>query len=231
MREREHGAKMSDPNSEFRYRLLERADLEGVPLSCQGTREQIAGRIAEIGSSAMLAFEGSRHVGQLQFRPYVSGTRSPDGINDPLYWMDFEGREPALPEKTLALFCFHVGQLEAGQARDPRYFGRGMGTGLLDATLAWARRAGFQAVVAKATPPTWPIPQFMGGMPLRVYASRGFEEAASYRDAALRSGFDGVLEGRYGSQWQEGLRALVREGADLDDLATASICVLKNEPA
>ena len=220
---------MNGQKGGFCYRLLERADVEDVPLSCQGSREQIVDRIAEIGSSAMLAFEGTRHVGQLQFRPYVSGTTSPDGINDPLYWMDFGGHAPPLPERTLALFCYHVGQLEDGGARDSRYFGRGMGTGLLDATLAWARQSGFQAVVAKATPPTWPIPQFMGGMPLQVYASRGFEEAVSYHDAALRSGLDGVLEGRYGGQWQDALRTLVQEGANLDELATANICALRVE--
>jgi hypothetical protein len=218
---------MNGSKSEFRYRLLERADIENVPLSCQGAREQVIERIAEIGSSAMLAFEGARHVGQLQFRPYVSGTTSPDGINDPLYWMDFGGHAPPLPERTLALFCFHVGQLEDGSARDPQYFGRRMGTDLLDATLVWAKKSSFQAVAAKTTPPTWPIPQFMGGMPAGVYASRGFEQAASYHDAALRSGLDGVLEGRYGSQWQDALGTLVREGANLDDLARATLCVLR----
>lgn len=222
---------MNSHQSEFRYRLLERADIEDVPLSCQGAREQVVERIAEIGSSAMLAFEEATHVGQLQFRPYVSDTVSPDGINDPLYWMDFGDHAPPLPERTLALFCFHVGQLEDGSAREPRYFGRRMGTDLLDATLAWAGKAGFQAVVAKATPPTWPIPQFMGGMPSGVYASRGFEQAASYHDAALRSGLDGVLEGQYGSQWQDGLGKLVREGVNLDDLATATLCVRRLDPA
>jgi hypothetical protein len=220
---------MSGQKSGFRYRLLERADIDDVPLSCQGSREQVVDRIDAIGSSAMLAFEGARHVGQLQFRPYVSGTASPDGINDPLYWMDFGGHAPPLPERTLALFCYHVGQLEDGGARDSQYFGRRMGTDLLDATLVWARESGFQAVVAKATPATWPIPQFMGGMPSGVYASRGFEEAASYHDIALRRGLDAVLEGRYGSQWQDALGTLVREGADLDELATAAICALRIE--
>ena len=222
---------MNGWKSEFRYRPLERADLEHVPLSCQGDREQIVERFAEIGSSAMLAFEGARHVGQLQFRPYVPGTASPDGINDPLYWMDFEDRAPPLPERTLALFCYHVGQLESGSERDPGYFGRRMGTGLLDATLVWARESGFRAVVAKATPPTWPIPQFMGGMPAGVYTSRGFEQVASYHEPALRRGLDGVLEGRYGSQWRDALGALVREGANLDELDIVSACVLRIEAA
>jgi GNAT superfamily N-acetyltransferase len=172
---------MRSQQAEFRYRPLEPADVDRVPLSCQGRREEVTLRIAEIGSSAMLAFEGDRHVGQL----------------------------------------------ENGSARDPRYFGRGMGTGLLDATLAWARKSGFQAVVAKAIPPSWPIPQFMGGMPAQVYASRGFEQAASYHDAALRRGLDGVLEGRYGDQWREGLSALLQEGADLEELSTTTLCVLR----
>ena len=220
---------MNSHESEFCYRSLEPADIDDVPLSCQGNREQVVERIAEIGSTAMLAFEGNRHLGQLQFRPYVYGTASPDGINDPLYWMDFGDHAPPLPERTLALFCFHVGQLEDGNARDPQYFGRRMGTDLLEATLAWARKAGFQAVVAKATPPTWPIPQFMGGMPAGVYASRGFEQAACYHDADLRRGLDAVLEGRYGSQWQDALGTLVREGVNLDDLATATVCVRRVE--
>jgi hypothetical protein len=37
--------------------------------------------------------------------------------------------------------------------------------------------------------------------------------------------FDGVLEGRYGDQWRGVLSSLVQEGADLDELATATLCV------
>ena len=93
---------MSAGESGFHYRLLERAEVDSVPISCQGEREQILERIAAVGSSAMMAFEGDTHVGQLQFRPYVPGTRSPAGIGDPLYWMDFGDRAPPLPQRTLA---------------------------------------------------------------------------------------------------------------------------------
>ena len=179
-------------------------------------REQVVERIAEIGSSAMLAFEAARHVGQLQFRPYLSGTTSPDGINDPLYWMDFEARHRRCRSEPWPSSASTWVSSRDGSARDSQYFGRRMGTDLLDATSCGRGKPGFEAVVAKATPPTWPIPQFMGGMPPGVYASRGFEQAVSYHDAALRRGLDGVLEGRYGSQWQEGLARLVQEGADLD---------------
>ena len=50
---------MDRHQSEFRYRPLERADIGDVPVSCHGTREQVVARIAKIGSSAMLAFEGA----------------------------------------------------------------------------------------------------------------------------------------------------------------------------
>ena len=43
---------MHGPRSKFRYRLLEPADLEAVPLSCQGDREQIALRIADDPAAA-----------------------------------------------------------------------------------------------------------------------------------------------------------------------------------
>jgi GNAT superfamily N-acetyltransferase len=220
---------MSAGESGFHYRLLERADVDRVPISCQGERGQILERIASIGSSAMMAFEADTHVGQLQFRPYVPGTRSPAGIGDPLYWMDFGDHAPPLPQRTLAIFCYHVGQLETGGTRDPKYFGRGMGTGLLDRTIAWARESGIQALVGKGIPPVPPLAEFMGGMPAAVYASRGFELAATYREPELRTGLDAVLEGRYGDQHRDAIGKLVREGADLDELSAVTICVLRIE--
>jgi hypothetical protein len=220
---------MSAQESSFRYRLLERADVDRVPISCQGEREQILERIEAISSSAMMAFEGDIHVGQLQFRPYVPGTRSPAGIGDPLYWMDFGDRAPALPDRTLAIFCFHVGQLETGPNRDPKYFGRGMGTELLDRTIAWARESGFSAIVAKGIPPVPALAEFMGGMPAFVYQSRGFEVAAGYREPELREGLDAVLDGRYGDKQKDAISKLVDEGADLDELSEVAICVLKLE--
>ena len=88
----------------------------------------------------MLVYDGPMHVGQLQFRPYIPDTMSPDGLHDPLYWMDFSGNAPPLPDRTLALFCYHVGQRDNTSSRDSRYFGRGIGVRLLEKTLEWARR-------------------------------------------------------------------------------------------
>jgi GNAT superfamily N-acetyltransferase len=135
----------------------------------------------------MLVFDGQKHIGQLQFRPYVPDTVSPQGLHHPLYWMDFQGQAPALPAKTLALFCYHVGQTDNSQARDSRYFGKGIGMRLLNETLKWAKDAGFEAVVAKGCPGYRSIIEYMGGMPTEVYQEQGFKIKATYIDLELRT--------------------------------------------
>ncbi|MHB8842881.1 MAG: GNAT family N-acetyltransferase, partial [Candidatus Aquicultor sp.] len=159
--------------------------METVPLLHQGTPEEVRARIAAIGSSAILAFEEGDHIGQLQFRPYEPGVVSPHGLNDPLYWMDFEDQAPTMPDRSLSLFCYHVGQLDNTDRRDPRYMGRGIGTRLLDEAIAWAEKAGFSAIIAKGLSSLWPIPQVMGGMPTELYLRRQFKIVASYYDQQL----------------------------------------------
>ena len=213
--------------NDIRYRLLKPADVKRVPLQHQGTPEEVLERISVCGSSAMLAFEGEAHIGQLQFRPYIPDTRSPKGLQDPLYWMDFQGHAPPLPERTLALFCYHVGQLDDTDARDPRYFGRGIGIKLLDETLTWAQSVGFEVVVAKGLSSLRPVIEYMGGMPTAVYTSRNFLQAAAYRDTELRSCLDEVLHGRYGIALQEALQTLVAAGVNLDEAAMVTVCLRK----
>src|SRR5207302_5771187 len=94
------------------YRPLTEGDLPFVPLQCQGEPDEVRQRISASGSSAMLAFDGDRCVAQLQFRPHEPDTRSPRGIHHPLYWMDYQPELAPLPEGTLSLFCYHVGQVE-----------------------------------------------------------------------------------------------------------------------
>jgi GNAT superfamily N-acetyltransferase len=142
----------------------------------------------------MLVFDDQRHIGQLQFRPYVPNTVSPAGLYDPLYWMDFQGHAPDLPANTLSLFCYHVGQTDNTQARNFHYFGKGIGMRLLDKTLAWAESAGFESVIAKGCPGYRSIIEFMGGMPNAVYQQKGFNIAAVYIDRELR----GVVESMNG---------------------------------
>ena len=209
------------------YRPLVASDLDAVPLEHQGTRAEVLARIEALGASALLAFDGDQHVGQLQFRRFQPGVRSPSGVMDPLYWGDFsEASLPRLPAATLNLFCYHVGQLRKGPERDPRYLGRGIGAGLLDALLAWAATAGFDAVIAKAVPPYRPVAEFMGGHPVDVYAQRGFRVVARWLDRDLRATLDRVVAGELDVPQRASLRGLVDEGLDLDAAAEVAACVL-----
>ena len=178
---------MSNPSDTIVFRPMVAADIGAVPIGHQGEPQEVHQRILDIGSSAILAFDGAQHVGQLQFRRYVPGARSPQGLLHPLYWADFGARDLDLPEQTLAVFCYHVGQLDDTDDRDPRYQGRGIGLRLLDGLFDWATRAGFAALVAKAVPAPRPIMAFMGGQTAKAYQERGFQQADSWVDAELKT--------------------------------------------
>ena len=197
--------------SEFNLRLMTAADVGRVPIGCQGGESALSARIADVGSAAVLAFDGARHVAQLQFRRYDRACRSPNGLWDPLYWGEFGDAAPALPTNSLSVFCYHAGQLDDSERRDARYQGRGLGVALLDYLLAWAAGAGFAAVAAKATPPHRAVMGFMGGQPASVYEACGFEVSASWIDRQL---LDVVHE-----------TALVPEGTAPDEAARVSLCV------
>ncbi|MEW6184357.1 MAG: hypothetical protein AB1585_01305 [Thermodesulfobacteriota bacterium] len=106
------------------------------------------------------------------------------------------------------MFCYHVGQTDDSPARDPSYFGKGIGLTLLSETLQWAESAGFEAVVAKGCPGYRAIIEFMGGMPTSVYREKGFRVAASYIDRELREVVAGL-----GGDW------------DPDQASEVSVCV------
>jgi hypothetical protein len=168
------------------------SDIGSVPIACQGDRAQVLARIADLGSSALLAFDGKEHVGQLQFRRYEAGTRSPHGPWDPLYWMDFGDRAPDLPLGTLCVCCYHIGQRDNTADRDESYQGRAIAARLLDYFLDWARAGSFNAVIAKATPPYSAVMRFLGGLPAAAYEARGFKTLSRWVDADLA----GVVQGR-----------------------------------
>ena len=202
------------------------SDVGNVPTDCQGAEATVRQRIADLGASAILAFDGEQHVGQLQFRRYDRALRSPTGIMDPLYWGDFgQANAPSLPPGTLNLFCYHVGQLASGSARDPGYQGRGIGVALLKEFLRWADANGVEATVAKALPAFRPLSVLMGGHPASVYEDHGFEIAAGWCDRDLRDRLPNVLAGEHGDSVATAFRDLCDTGVTLDALSEVAMVV------
>ena len=59
------------------FRPMTSEDVGAVPIGHQGDEQEVRARIQDLGSSAILAFDATQHVGQLQFRRYAADTRSP----------------------------------------------------------------------------------------------------------------------------------------------------------
>ena len=80
--------------------------------------------------------------------------------------------------------CFHVGFTSPETHRPDRsYFGRGIGTALCEASVAWAREAGYAAVLAHGG--TKAAPEYnvwMGCLPWTTYDRLGFECVAMEED-------------------------------------------------
>lgn len=200
-----------DASSLISYRAMTMADIDRVPIGCQGSKEAVAARIIDIGSAAILAYDGEQHVAQLQFRRYDPAQHSPDGLWDPLYWGDFGQHAPELPRNSVAVHCYHVGQIDDSEARDRRYQGQGIGLALLDHLIEWACASGCDAIVAKCTPPDRSVMSFMGGQPAEYYIERGFDRRSSWMDDQLR---EVITE-----------KDLVPSGTNMDTAARVGCCV------
>ena len=78
--------------------------------------------------------------------------------------------------------CFHVGRTLArakvDDNPDETYFGRGIGTALCRASVAWAAENGYACVIAPGAPAALPAYSvWVGGLSWTTYAKLGFREA------------------------------------------------------
>jgi GNAT superfamily N-acetyltransferase len=79
--------------------------------------------------------------------------------------------------------CCHVGRsidsFSHSDQPDRRYFGRGIGTALCQASINWAREHDYQAVLASGTPEDlFEFAVWAGGLPWTTYQKLGFVDAA-----------------------------------------------------
>jgi GNAT superfamily N-acetyltransferase len=203
--------------NQISFRPMTVDDLGTVPLDCHGRPTELLGRLGALGAAAILAFDGAQHVAQLQFRRHQPNQRSAAGMFSPDYWGDFEGRAPNLPVQTLCVYCYHVGQLTDGMARDARYQGHGLGLALLDELIAWARSQRFEAIVAKAVPADKRVSRYMGGQSEQAYLSRGFKRLDRWIDHDVH---DALVE-----------RGVIGRDSDPEATAGMSLCVLDLKPS
>lgn len=86
--------------------------------------------------------------------------------------------------------CFHVGRSIASFAcsdePDSRYFGRGIGTALAQASVRWAREHDYAAVIAPGTPDgLFAFSVWAGGLPWTTYRRLGFSDESRDVDDEL----------------------------------------------
>jgi GNAT superfamily N-acetyltransferase len=104
----------------------------------------------------------------------------------PLGWPLLAARDKGLdfPGPIWGQACFHVGILPNTWQANPDYFRRGIGTALLEASVAWARDHDYAGIIAHGGPSIVPAYNLMMGcLPWTSYAKLGFETAAYEEDA------------------------------------------------
>jgi GNAT superfamily N-acetyltransferase len=142
----------------------------------------------------------------------------------PLGWPLLAAREKGLEfdGPVWGQACFHVGILPNTWQADPRYFRRGIGTALLEASVAWARDRGYAAVIAHGGSPIVPVYNtMMGCLPWTAYQKLGFETQAIEDGARLP-----WWVASKGQNIQEQVERALAEGKEIPDIA-ARLMVLR----
>jgi hypothetical protein len=104
----------------------------------------------------------------------------------PLGWPLLATREKALEFSgpVWGHACFHVGILPNTWQANPDYFNKGIGTALLKASVAWARKHNYPAIIAHGgSRIITAYNTMMGCLPWTSYAKMGFETKAIEEDA------------------------------------------------
>jgi len=179
----------SPDGTPIEVRPIQREDLGKVLIRClpDGGRIETLFKTQQI--IGMAAWDGDKCIGQL----HCYRLASPGGSAD--LWPEWSrtGAVEAIANGTLGITgniwchaCVHVGRsIESftdSDAPDSSYFGRGVGTAMCKASVAWARDNGYAAVVAPGSPALFEVSQWFGGLPWTTYARLGFDTVPAQHD-------------------------------------------------
>jgi GNAT superfamily N-acetyltransferase len=175
-------------------RPILRDELTSVPLRCFPGPEVIDRMFENQGTIGMAAWNDTVCVGQLHCYRLDASTGNWPDWNRP-WWLGpvLEGAFD-LGRPLWCHACCHVGRtLESAAAEergmgiqkgiDTRYLGRGIGTALCKASVVWAAKHDYGAVLASGHPDRlYSFAVWCGGLPWTTYEKLGFSVAATEVD-------------------------------------------------
>lgn len=167
-------------------RPIRRDELDKVLLRClpDGFRIEMMFRSQDV--IGMGAWERNRCIAQLHcFRltlPNGSADNWPVWSRPP-YVENVLNGSLGITGQVWCHACFHVGRSIESFSRsddpDSRYFGRGIGTALCQASMRWAREHEYEAIIAPGTPDRlFEFSVWAGGLPWTTYQKLGFSDTA-----------------------------------------------------
>lgn len=175
----------SPAGSPINVRPIRRDELGKVLIRClpDGYRIEAMFKTQEV--IGMGAWDGDKCIAQLHcYRltlPYGSADNWP-AWSRPSYIDDVLNGCLGIAGPVWCHACFHVGRsiesFSRSDAPNSRYFSRGIGTALCQASMRWARVHDYQAILAPGTPEDlFAFSVWAGGLPWTTYQKLGFTDA------------------------------------------------------
>jgi GNAT superfamily N-acetyltransferase len=179
----------SPDGTPIEVRPIRRDELGRVLIRCLPDGGRIETMFKTQQTIGMGAWDGDKCIAQLHCYRLVS----PGGSADLWPQWSRTGAVEDIANGTLGITgdiwchaCVHVGRsiesFSVSDAPDSRYFGRGIGTAMCRASVAWARQNGYAAVVAPGTPALFEVSQWFGGLPWTTYEKLGFSAVPAQHD-------------------------------------------------
>jgi len=230
---------MSPNDIPITIRPIQVDELDRIPLRCWPTEREALLRLFERqGTIGMAAWEGDRCVAQLHcYRILLPDQDNPDWPVwnhwwRPEWWRRMTGSVNLnLSGPTWCHACCHVGRtLESFRQEiampsaapptifrgaDPRYFGLGIGTALVRASMRWAWDHDYTTIMALGAPQgIFEYAVAVGHLPWTTYAKLGFDFFGLVTDAAQLPQW---ARGHGPAEVEEAIHAAVAAGRPMQD--------------